>query len=622
MISVENLSKSYGGRVLFESISFRLNSRERVGLVARNGEGKTTLLRIIVGEEEADAGSLVIPRNYRIGYVRQHLEFTADTVLGEGIRGLPPHEREHVWKVEKILTGLGFSEEDLGRHPSEFSGGYQVRLNLAKVLVSEPDLLLLDEPTNYLDITSIRWVERFLLNWPHEVILVTHDRGFMDKLATHIVGLHRGKARKIAGDTHKYYAQIAQEEEIFEKTRINDERRRREVELFISRFRAKARLANLVQSRIKTLGKMEKTEKLEKLQELDFAFRSRPFKGKFLLHARDLAFGFKPERPLFKGVDFTVRAQDRIGIIGPNGRGKTTLLKLLYGALTPTSGEVSLHPAATPGFFEQTNVQSLVDSRTVEEEILWTSPDVGRQQARSICGAMLFAGDEALKKISVLSGGEKARVMLGKLLLTPVNLLLLDEPTNHLDMESCDALLAAIDSFQGAVVMVTHNEMFLHTLAERLIVFQGGNARLFEGGYQRFLETEGWSAEGGVAGAADNRSSAPLVKLSKKEARRRRSEIVTRRGREVRPLEEAIAELENRIESEEARMKDLNGEILVASRIGDGARIAELSRSLHACQGAIERHFAELEKLAAALDQKNAGYEAQLAQLGEGEALG
>jgi ATP-binding cassette subfamily F protein 3 len=212
--------------------------------------------------------------------------------------------------------------------------------------------------------------------------------------------------------------------------------------------------------------------------------------------------------------------------------------------------------------------------------------------------------------------------MLGKLLLTPVNLLLLDEPTNHLDMESCDALLAAIDSFQGAVVMVTHNEMFLHTLAERLIVFQGGNARLFEGGYQRFLETEGWSAEGGVAGAADNRSSAPLVKLSKKEARRRRSEIVTRRGREVRPLEEAIAELENRIESEEARMKDLNGEILVASRIGDGARIAELSRSLHACQGAIERHFAELEKLAAALDQKNAGYEAQLAQLGEGEALG
>lgn len=623
MISVENLSKSYGGRVLFESISFRLNSRERVGLVARNGEGKTTLLRIIVGEEEADSGSVIIPRNYRIGYVRQHLDFTAETVLSEGIRGLLPHERDHIWKVEKILTGLGFSESDLGRHPSEFSGGYQVRLNLAKVLVSEPDLLLLDEPTNYLDITSIRWIERFLLNWPHEVILITHDRGFMDKLATHIVGLHRGKARKIAGDTNKYYAQIAQEEEIFEKTRINDERRRKEIELFITRFRAKARLANLVQSRIKTLSKMEKTEKLDKLQELDFAFRSQSFKGKFLLHARDLSFGFEPGRTLFKRLDFTVRANDRICIIGPNGRGKTTLLKLLSGALPPTTGEVSLHPAATAGFFEQTNVQSLVDSRTVEEEILWTNPDVGRQQARNVCGAMLFPGDEALKKISVLSGGEKARVMLGKLLLTPVNLLLLDEPTNHLDMESCDALLAAIDSFQGAVVMVTHNEMFLHALAERLVVFQGGKARFFEGGYQRFLETEGWRAEGGSpAGGEENRSGAPLVKLSKKEARRRRSEIITRRGREVRPLEEAIARVENRIESEETRLDALNTEMLAASQIGDGSRIAELSRSLHTCQETIERHFEELEKLSDALDKKNAGYEAELAQLGEGEDNG
>jgi ATP-binding cassette subfamily F protein 3 len=213
--------------------------------------------------------------------------------------------------------------------------------------------------------------------------------------------------------------------------------------------------------------------------------------------------------------------------------------------------------------------------------------------------------------------------MLGKLLLTPVNLLLLDEPTNHLDMESCDALLAAIDSFQGAVVMVTHNEMFLHALAERLIVFQGGNARPFEGGYRRFLETEGWSTEGGAAASGgENRSGAPLVKLSKKEARRRRSEIITRRGKEVRPLEEAIARVENRIESEETRLEAFNTEMLAASRIGDGSRIAELSRSLHACQQAIEHHFEELEKLSAALDQKNAGYEAELAQLGEGEDNG
>ncbi|MCX5882395.1 MAG: ABC-F family ATP-binding cassette domain-containing protein [Deltaproteobacteria bacterium] len=373
------------------------------------------------------------------------------TVLKEAMTGLTDSEKDHSWKAEKILAGLGFSLTDMQQPPETFSGGFQVRLNLTKALVSEPDLLLLDEPTNYLDITSIRWIERFLLNWPHELMLITHDRSFMDKIVTHTLGIHRRKVRKIAGDTGKYYAQIALDEEVYEKTRQNDEKRRKEIELFISRFRAKARLANMVQSRIKTLSKMTRQEKLDKVKDLEFSFQTQPFSAKHVLTVRNLGFGFDPQVPLIQDLDFSIQAGDRICVIGKNGKGKTTLLKLLAGSLAPQKGDITFHPATTAGVFEQTNIQSLVDNRTVEEEILYSHPHVDRQLARNICGAMMFGGETALKKIAVLSGGEKSRVMLGKILVTPVNLLLLDEPTNHLDMESCDALLEAIDSFDGTV---------------------------------------------------------------------------------------------------------------------------------------------------------------------------
>ena len=505
MISIENISKSFGGQTLFEKAGVKLNPRERVGLVGRNGHGKTTLFRLILGEEAPDEGEIVIPKNYRIGYVEQHIRFTEETVLQEGMRGLPESESDHHWKVEKVLSGLGFSDADMHRNPNEFSGGYQVRLNLAKVLVSDPDLLLLDEPTNYLDITSIRWIERFLQAWPRELLLITHNRGFMDKVITHTIAIHRKKFRKITGDTGQLYAQIAQDEEVYEKTRMNDERRQKEIELFISRFRAKARLANMVQSRIKTLDKMEKRNKLEEIKTLEFSFRSKPFRGKQVMTVENLTFAYPGCPPLIRDLSFQATPGDRICIVGKNGKGKTTLIKLLGGMMAPDAGQILYNPNITRGFFEQTNVQSLVDSRTVLEEILYADEGIDQQRARNICGAMMFEGDDALKKVEVLSGGEKSRVMLGKLLAAPVNLLLLDEPTNHLDMESCDSLLAALDNFDGVVIMVTHNEMFLHTLARRLIVFQDDAVTLFEGGYARFLEKGGWREEsaGGTLKAAD-----------------------------------------------------------------------------------------------------------------------
>ncbi|RPJ72915.1 MAG: ATP-binding cassette domain-containing protein [Desulfobacteraceae bacterium] len=623
MIRAENLSKSYGGRTLFDQMSFTLNARERLGLVGRNGHGKTTLFRLIAGEEQPDSGAFIIPKNYRIGHVRQSLDFTCGSILEEAAAALPPDARDQVWKAEKVLAGLGFAKADLDRPPSEFSGGYQVRLNLAKALVSEPDLLLLDEPTNFLDITSIRWVERFLVAWPRELMVVTHDRSFMDKVVTHVMGIHRQKARKIAGTTDAYYGQIAQDEEIYEKTRLNDERRRKEVELFITRFRAKARLAGLVQSRVKTLQKMEKKEKLERLKDLEFSFREKPLPGKSALQVKHIGFAFAPEPPLFRDLSLTITAGERIGIVGPNGKGKTTLLKILAGVLPPATGEVLYHPAIEKGFFEQTNVSHLVPNRTVEEEILYSDAGVDRQQARDICGAMLFSGDEALKKIAVLSGGEKSRVLLGKIIATPVNLLLLDEPTNHLDMESCDALLAALDAFEGTLILVTHNEMFLQALAERLIVFREGEVEIFEGRYQEFLDKGGWRDEKPAGRAEADAPGAPAenLKAARKEMRRRRSEIGARRARALKPIEEEMKRLERDIERQDAAMADLTRTMQAASEMRDGARIAEVSQSLHACQKEIDRLFDVLDRATREHEALSAGFERELAEIEESSAV-
>ncbi|MDH3829302.1 MAG: ATP-binding cassette domain-containing protein, partial [Desulfobacterales bacterium] len=617
MIRIENLHKSYGDLILFAGINFALNERERLGVVGRNGHGKTTLFRMILGKENSDSGGIIVPKNYRIGYVSQNLAFRHDTILTEAISALPEPEKDHHWKAEKILVGLGFTQTDFQRHPKTFSGGYQVRLNLAKALIAEPDLLLLDEPTNFLDIISIRWIERFLQNWPHEIMLITHDRSFMDKLVTHTMGIHRGAVRKIEGDTAKYYDQIAQDEEVYEKTRLKDARRRKEIKQFITRFRAKARQANLVQSRIKTLQKMEKKQKLEKLKILDFSFSSSPFQARHLLNARNVNFSYDAEQPLIRDFKITVEAGERICVVGPNGKGKSTLLRLLAGELLPHTGQFKYHPAVKKGYFEQSSVKTLVENRTVLAEIIFSNPDGDRQRARNVCGAMMFSGDDALKKISVLSGGEKSRVMLGKLLVSPTNLLLLDEPTNHLDMESCDALLAAIDNFEGTVIMVTHNEMFLYALAQRLIVFQNDSIDIFGGSYQQFLEKGGWQDESKV-NHAPQQSDIKMdvsVKLTKKELRRQRSEIISQRSRIVKPIQQQAEAVENEIEKNERELDRLNQAMQQAAQEQDGTKIAEISQAIHLGQQTIDRLFEQLEELTRDLETRNAEFEARLQNL-------
>ena len=615
MIKISNIHKAFGGQSLFEGLTFNVNRRERLGLVGRNGHGKTTLFKMILGELEPDDGEIMIPKRYRIGHLEQHLRFTRDTALEEASLGLPAGHRDDVWKAEKILSGLGFGADDMHKPPAQFSGGYQVRLNLAKVLVSEPDLLLLDEPTNYLDIVSIRWLSRFLGAWPSELMLITHDRSFMDSVTTHTVGIHRKRAKKIEGGTEKLYTQILQEEEVYEKTRANDEKKRQQIERFIERFRAKNTLATRVQSRIKFLEKHERIERLSRIESLEFSFNYAPFATKLMMRVEDVAFGYDDGPDLFSGLSFEINSHDRICVIGPNGRGKSTLLRVLASKLTPRRGAVRPHSRLELGHFDQTNVETLSPQRNVVEEIMAADAGCLPQTARNVAGAMMFGGDNALKKIKILSGGEKSRVMLGRLIVSPRNLLLLDEPTNHLDMDSCDSLLAAIDVFDGAVVIVTHNEMFLRTLATRFIVFDRGTVRVFNGTYQDFLDTVGWESDES-GGERRRAADKPRSAQDRKRLRQERAKLLQKRSRTLTPLQRQADKIEARIVKLEADAAAIESDMAAASGTGEAAALGELSRKHGRIKDDIDRAFAELEIVSEDIEETTARFARELDELG------
>lgn len=615
MLKVTGLHKSYGSEILLDDVSFVLNPGEKAGLVGRNGAGKTTLFKIILGQEEPDEGSVSVPRNYSIGYLSQHMGFAHNTVLDEACSSLPASEDgvDETYKAKRILIGLGLDSDTFALSPLSLSGGYQVRLNLAKALASEPNLLLLDEPTNYLDILSIRWLKRFLTDWKGELLLITHDRDFMDSCITHTVGIHRRKVRKVHGPTQRFYSQILQEEEVYEQTRLNDEKKRKEVERFINRFRAQATRASAVQSRIKALERQGRIERLEDVKELDFEFRPAPFPGKTLMEADGLSFGFGAATPLIKGLSFSVGKRDRIAVIGKNGKGKTTLLNLLANELAPTGGVIKSNQGVETGYFGQTNINRLNLEKTIEEELISAHPDFSRSAARRACGVMMFEDDNALKKIDVLSGGERSRVLLAKLLLKPANLLLLDEPTNHLDMESIDSLIEALTVFEGAVVVVTHSEMMLDALATRLIVFDNGRQSLFEGSYRDFLDKVGWEDERGEARRAPAKAQS---QGNKKEARKLRADIVRERVKALGPLKARIAELEGGITGLEGEAERASHELAGASGAGDGQAITRLSKSFHEIRARIDALFDELEKATLEHDSKAREFDLRLEGIG------
>jgi ATP-binding cassette subfamily F protein 3 len=619
MLQVTNIEKSFGKQMLFDGVSFAINPGERVGLVGRNGHGKTTLFRMILGEEHPDSGTITVPSGYTIGHLSQHISFTEDTVLQEVCLSLPVNEdhRDETYKAETILHGLGFTNEDFDRSPSSLSGGYQVRVNLAKVLVSEPNLLLLDEPTNYLDIVSVRWITLFLREWRNELIIITHDRDFMDSVTTHTMGIHRCKMRKIAGSTQKFYDQILLEEEIYEKTRQNDEKKRKEIEQFISRFRAQATKARAVQSRIKALKKHEKLEKLDEIKSLDFQFRYSPFAAKWLMTVEDLSFSFSSNSPnLIEGLTFSVGRKDRIAVIGKNGKGKTTLLNLLARELSLAGGVVKIHPNTKIAYFGQTNINRLRRDKTALQEVMDAHPDHSQNEARSICGLMMFEGDNALKKVSVLSGGEKSRVLLGKLLVSPANLLMLDEPTNHLDMESIDSLIEAIDVFDGAVIIVTHSEMILEAIATKLIIFDGDTVSVFEGTYFDFLERLGWRDERGIQTNYEEKTKLDKS-VNRKDVKKMRAGIISDKSKVLGSLKNRISVLEQEIMRLEVEAEKDTQDLLEASMKGRALDIKRLSTAVRDARTKIDALFAELEKTTTEHDAKAKEFDQQLEGLAQ-----
>ncbi len=494
MIQVDGLSLRHD-ELLFEKASFSLQPKERCALVGRNGSGKSSLFRLLIGKETPDSGTIARRKNYTIGMLDQHIVFTKKTLLEEAALGLRPEEKDCLYKAETILFGLGFKDEDMDRHPHEFSGGYHLRIHLAKVLVAEPNCLLLDEPTNYLDITSIRWFTKFLSAWPGEFIVISHDREFLDSISTHTMGIHRQKIHKIKGNTIAFYEQIMQQEEIHEKTRQNLEKKREHLQGFIDRFGAKASKATQAQSKQKMLSRIPVLENLKNLYHLDFSFNEAFFPGKKMLEAHKLSFSYRPQpgRHLIERLTLEVEKGERIAIIGKNGRGKSTILRLLAGDLPPNEGTVKLSENTKIGYFGQTNIDRLHPKNTIEEEIAAANPALNRTQIKGICGLMMFSGDKSNKLNSVLSGGEKSRVLLGKIIAAPCNLLLLDEPTHHLDMESIEALIDAIEDFSGSVIMVTHSELILkRMMLHKIIICHEDRQELHLGTYEEFLEKGGW----------------------------------------------------------------------------------------------------------------------------------
>ena len=495
MIQVEGLSLAYYGEHLFEDASFSIQPGERCALVGRNGSGKSSLFRLLTGKEVPDKGTIVKRKNYLIGTLDQHIVFSCPTLIEEAALGLRQEEKDCIYKAEAILFGLGFKEEDLERSPQDFSGGYQLRLHLAKVLVGDPDCLLLDEPTNYLDIVSIRWFTKFLKQWKGEFILISHDREFLDSVSTHTMGIHRQKVSKVRGGTIDFFEQIMQREEIHEKTRLNLEKKREHLQGFIDRFGAKASKATQAQSKQKMLSRIPVLENLKNLYHLDFQFNEASFPGRKMLEAQNLYFSYGDisTQPLIEKFSLEVEKGERIAIIGKNGRGKSTILRLLAGELPPNSGFVKCSDNLSIGYFGQTNIDRLHPKHTIEEEISAANPKLNRTQIKAICGLMMFSSDKSNKLNSVLSGGEKSRVLLGKIVAAPCNLLLLDEPTHHLDMESIEALIDAIEDFQGAVIMVTHSELILKRMVlDKIVVCHERKQELHLGTYEDFLDQNGW----------------------------------------------------------------------------------------------------------------------------------
>lgn len=532
MISLDNLTVSYGGWTLFDNISFLINPKDRIGLVGRNGAGKTTLLRIITGEQQPTSGSVTLNGDCTIGYLPQTMRVADTTTLVEETAKAFEEvlrleaEIEHLTReiaertdyesdgyaqllhrlndaqdhyhilggetrdadIEKTLLGLGFKREDFGRPTSEFSGGWRMRIELAKLLLRRPSIFLLDEPTNHLDIESIQWLEDYLKNYSGAVLLISHDRAFLDNVTNRTVELSLGKATDYKVSYSKYVVLRAERRAQQMAAYENQQRMIEKTEEFIEKFRYKPTKSNQVQSRIKQLERLERLEvEEEDLATLNIKFPPAPRSGQIVAEINEAGMSFGAKH-VFSGANFIIGKGDKIALVGRNGEGKTTLARMLVGQLTPTEGSVRLGANVNIGYYAQ-NQDDLMDGEfTVYDTLDRVAVGDIRTRLRDILGAFLFRGEDIDKKVKVLSGGERARLAMARMMLEPRNLLVLDEPTNHMDMRSKDILKNAIMKYDGTVVIVSHDREFLDGMVQKVYEFRDGGVKEYLGGIYYFLE--------------------------------------------------------------------------------------------------------------------------------------
>jgi len=636
VIQLSDVTKSFGDRILFGHVTWQIGDGERVGLCGPNGAGKTTLLKILGGIEEADSGGVVKPAGLSIGYLPQDgLSHSGRTVFEEASSAFQPlldmkaemHDIEHKLgdasvpqdehdamlaryaelqdrfrldegynidlRISSVLRGLGFSSEDGDHRCETFSGGWQMRIALAKLLLGRPNLLLLDEPTNHLDLEARNWLEEYLGSYPYAVILVSHDRYFLDAVVTRITDVHLRKLTDYVGNYSKYVEQRdAMLERLRQAKREQDEEVAR-VKMFIDRFRYQATKAAQVQSRIKLLEKVVPIEVPPERKRIHFRFPACPKSGRTVMEVKGASKAYGALE-VFEKIDLHIERGDRIALVGPNGAGKSTLMRLLSGEEAPDTGQRTLGHQVVMEYFAQDEATRLEPTLTVYETLETGSPAGMVPAIRNLLGGFLFSGDDIYKKAGVLSGGERTRLAVARMLLRPSNTLLLDEPTNHLDLDSKDVLLDALEDYGGTLIIVSHDRYFVEKLATKIIEIGHGQALVYPGTYKEFLwhkeHPDGIRDSGSgirgpvVQGPAKSDGAKPKTPSPKpkspspesrvpdpesREARKQQETERRKRDREAQALQKRITDLEGRIAEREALVKELEARMASAGFYDD-----------------------------------------------------
>ncbi len=633
MIQLSGAGKRFGHKLLFENCDWLITPKERAGLVGANGTGKSTLLKIIGGMEPLDYGTITFMKGITQGYLPQDgLTLSGRTIfdecmsvfaglhemeremesLHEAIAKLDPESEEYAAAADRlhhidtefrnrdgyareaqvgtVLDGLGFRKEDWTRRTEHFSGGWQMRIALAKLLLEKPNMLLLDEPTNHLDLEARNWLEQYLANYPYAYVLISHDRYFLDVTVNKTVEIWNKQIHFYSGNYDSYLRQKTERRSQLEAAYRNQRERIEQLEAFINRFRYQATKARQVQSRIKELEKIERIEIPPEEHTIHFSFPQPKPSGRIVAEFKDVSKSYG-DKLVFSGASFIIERGDRIALVGVNGAGKSTLIKLLAGVEPLTSGSYTLGHNALPDYFAQDQYKELDPNARLIDDLGRASRSATTTELRTLLGCFLFSDDEVFKKIGVLSGGERNRYALAKILLAPSNFLLLDEPTNHLDMRAKDVLLEALKKYSGTVVFVSHDRYFIDNLATRIFEIEDGHVHDYAGNYEDYL----WRKQGGQAPAAAAQSAAPAAAAPPvAEGNKKRANPM-----KVKKLQDRLREVERQVASLESEIARHEAELAEFKTVEETLRLTEL---VAARRGELESRVAEWEELSAELE--------------------